>query len=464
MEKILVVDDNQDNLELIGHLLEHEGIKYAFATSGIEALVKLEKEPYALVMTDLMMPRMNGIQLLEKIKDSWTETQVIIITAHGSVKTAVEAIKKGAYSYILKPFEPEDLILEVRKVMDFVRIKRENSNLKLELARVRHSNVMIGQTPQILAILELVDSVAATNATVLIMGESGTGKELVANAIHNTSDRKNGPFVKINCAALAESLLESELFGHEKGAFTGAIAQKKGRFEVADGGTIFMDEIGEITPALQVKLLRVLQEREFERVGGTKPTKTNVRIVAATNRNLAEEVKAGRFREDLFYRLNVISIHMPALRERREDIPALAHYFVEKYKVEVNKNISAISDKAMKCLMDYDWPGNIRELQNVIERAIVLAKRGALDVADLPENIRKGPSRVMIYEGETIMPLKDAKHSFEKQYLEKALILNLGNISKTAEMIQLARKNLQDKIKTYEINIDHLLQEQGGQG
>ncbi|MBI5177967.1 MAG: sigma-54-dependent Fis family transcriptional regulator [Nitrospinae bacterium] len=459
MEKILAVDDNQDNLELIAHLLSQEGFKHTSASSGLEALVKMQKDSYALVLTDLMMPQMNGLQLLEKIRESWPETEVIIITAHGSVKTAVEAIKKGAFSYILKPFEPDELILEVRKAMDFVRIKRENSNLKNELARVRHSNLMIGDSPQVKAISELVESVAGTNATVLIMGESGTGKELVANAIHNASDRKNGPFVKVNCAALAETLLESELFGHEKGAFTGAIAQKKGRFEVADGGTIFLDEIGEISPALQVKLLRILQEREFERVGGTAPVKANVRIIAATNRNLAEEVKNGAFREDLFYRLNVISIRTPALRERRGDIPALAGYFLEKYKVEVNKNITAIADRAMKCLLDYDWPGNIRELQNVIERGIVLARKGVLDVADLPENIRKVPSRAVVYEGEAIPPLKDAKHAFEKQFLEKALAVNAGNISRTAAMIQLARKNLQDKIKTYEIDVDQLADE-----
>lgn len=450
----MVVDDNRDNLDLIGHILDGEGLDCEMAVSGMEALAMMENRPFKLVLTDLMMPQMNGIQLLEKLKESWPDIEVIIITAHGSIKTAIEAIKKGAYGYILKPFEPDDFRLEIHKVMELIRIKRENVSLKEELAQVRHSDEMVGKSPQIAAIQELVKSVASTNATILIMGESGTGKELVANAIHNSGGRRNGPFVKVNCAALAETLLESELFGHEKGSFTGAIGQKKGKFEAASGGTIFLDEIGEISPALQVKLLRVLQEREFERVGGTKQVKVDVRVISATNRSLSDGVRDGWFREDLFYRLNVIAINMPTLRERKADVPELAKYFLEKYRLDLNKNVRHISDKAMKCLTNYDWPGNIRELQNVIERAVVLSGREIISESDLPENIQSGPEQGTTPDRGGLGSFKDAKRRFEKEFIQRALAKNSGNISRTAVMIQLARKNLQDKIKTYDIEVD----------
>lgn len=457
--RILVVDDNPDNLELTGHLLESKGFNYATTTSSMEALVMLENERFHLVISDLMMPHMDGIQLLEKIKISWPETEVIIVTAHGSIKSAVDAIKNGAYSYILKPFEPDDVINHVKKVLDLLVIKRENKALKIQLERVKNTKTIIGKTPQIKAVLDLVKTVSPANATVLIHGESGTGKELIANAIHTQSERKNQPFVKVACAALAESLLESELFGHEKGSFTGAIAQKKGRFEVANHGTIFLDEIGDISATLQVKLLRVLQEREFERVGGTKPIKTDVRIIAATNRNLTDDVKKGRFREDLFYRLNVININMPSLSERMDDIPVLAEYFLQKYRLEVNKMVEGFTDKAMKSLLDYNWPGNIRELQNVVERAVVLTKGKMIDTQNLPENVRQDASRRRSSDYTPLSTLKEAKQVFEKQFLEKALKYNKGNISRTAEMIKLARKNLQDKIKSYEIKVNELVGE-----
>ena len=457
--RILVVDDNPDNLELTGHLLESKGFNFATTTSSVEALVMMEKEKFQLVISDLMMPHMDGIQLLEKIKTSWPETEVIIVTAHGSIKSAVDAIKNGAYSYILKPFEPDDVINQVKKVLDLLVIKKENLSLKMQLERVTDAKTIIGKTPQINAVFDLVKTVSATTATVLIHGESGTGKELVANAIHNQSNRKNQPFIKVACAALAESLLESELFGHEKGSFTGAISQKKGRFEMADHGTIFLDEIGDISAAVQVKLLRVLQEREFERVGGTKPIKIDVRIIAATNRDLTNDIKNGRFREDLFYRLNVINVNMPSLRDRKDDIPLLAEYFLQRYRLEVNKMIEGFTDRAMKSLLDYDWPGNIRELQNVVERAVVLTKENVLERHNLPENVRQDASRRRSSDYEQLSTLKEAKQIFEKQFLEKALRNNNGNISRTAEMIKLARKNLQDKIKLYEIKVNELVGE-----
>ena len=457
--KILVVDDNPDNLELTAHLLDTVGVEYATTTSSLEALVMMEKELFQLVLSDLMMPHMDGIQLLQKIKESWPETEVIIVTAHGSIKSAVDAIKKGAYSYILKPFEPDDVVNQVKKVLDLLLIKKENRALKMQLEGVRNSKAIIGETPPIKAIFDLINTVATTNATVLIHGESGTGKELVANAIHYSSDRKNHPFIKVACAALTESLLESELFGHEKGSFTGAIAQKKGRFEAAHHGTIFLDEIGEISASVQVKLLRVLQEREFERVGGTKPIKIDVRIIAATNRELIKDVKNGRFRDDLFYRLNVINITMPSLMERSDDIPLLAEYFLKKYKEEVNKHIEGYTEKALKCLVNYSWPGNVRELQNVVERAVVLCKGKVIDVQSLPDNLRQDSSLRRASDFDPLSPLKEAKQTFEKKYLEKALRYNNGNISRTAEMIKLARKNLQDKIKSYQINITELTAE-----
>ncbi|MFQ5432889.1 MAG: sigma-54-dependent transcriptional regulator, partial [Nitrospinota bacterium] len=454
--RILVVDDNSDNLELTGHLLESKGFDFATTTSSMEALVMMENERFQLVISDLMMPHMDGIQLLEKIKNSWPETEVIIVTAHGSIKSAVEAIKKGAYSYILKPFEPDDVINQVKKVLDLLVIKRENQALKMQLESVKDTKTIIGKTPQIKAVLDLVKTVSGTNATVLIHGESGTGKELIAHAIHNQSERKSQPFIKVACAALSESLLESELFGHEKGSFTGAIGQKKGRFEVAHHGTIFLDEIGDISPTVQVKLLRVLQEREFERVGGTKPIKTDVRIIAATNRDLANDVNNGRFREDLFYRLNVINVNMPSLSDRRDDIPLLTEYFLQKYRLEVNKMVEGFTDKAMKSLVDYNWPGNIRELQNVVERAVVLAKGKMIDNQNLPDNVRQDTALRRSSDYELLSTLKEAKQVFEKQFLVKALKYNNGNISRTADMIKLARKNLQDKIKSYEIDVNEL--------
>jgi len=453
MDKLLVVDDNPDNLELVSSMLETQGIESDRVTSGAEALVKMEKHPYPIIISDLMMPVMDGIQLLEKIKRSWPQTEVLIVTAHGSIKTGVEAIRKGAYDYILKPFDMDELLNTVNKVNNEISLRTENKALKKELERIKHSSVIIGETPQIKKIYELIDTVADTNATVLILGESGTGKELAANAIHNGSGRKHGPFVKLACSALAESLLESELFGHEKGSFTGATTQRMGRFEQADGGTLFLDEIGEVSPAVQVKLLRFLQEHEFERVGGTKTIKSNVRIITATNRDLAEEVKDGNFREDLYYRLNVITVKMPSLKERVDDIPSLTNYFIEKYRMEVNRAIDGISDEAVELLKNYDWPGNIRELQNVIERAVVLVKGNQIEVSDLPSNISSAKTRVAGVASSVIPPLKDAKHEFEKEYLINALFANGGNISKTAEMIKLARKNLQDKIKSYGIDV-----------
>ncbi|MGK7344657.1 MAG: sigma-54-dependent transcriptional regulator [Candidatus Nitrospinota bacterium M3_3B_026] len=455
-ERILIVDDSQENLELLAVLAERNGWAYDTADSGVAALEKLGGEHYDLVITDLMMPAMNGIELLSRIKENWPETEVIIVTAHGSIPTAIDAIKKGAYTYLLRPFEPEEVTLTVNKIFELQSIKNENRHLREELSRMLKYDTIVGRSRAMRKVYEMIDAVAQTNSTILITGESGSGKELIARALHNKSGRANRPFVKVSCAALPEPLLESELFGHEKGAFTGAIATRKGRFELADGGTLFLDEIGEIPPSVQVKLLRAIQEREFERVGGTRTIKTDARMISATNRDLAEEVKRGAFREDLYYRLNVISIEAPPMRDRKEDIPLLAYHFLEMYGEQAGKKITSISDRALAAFKAYDWPGNVRELQNVIERAMALAGGDVIDVADLPESFRgtEGPADIQpIPLREELGSFRAAKSAWEKSFIERALSIFHGNISRTAAAIDLARKNLQEKIKIYNIDV-----------
>ena len=456
--KILIVDDTPENLELLSALLERNGWEYESAYSAIEALEKLENTVYDLVITDLMMPHMNGIELLGKIKSRWPGTEVIIVTAYGSIPTAIEAIKKGAFTYLLRPFELEEVALTITKIFELISIRSENTMLKEELNRVRGYETIVGQSHSIESIFQLIDTVAATNATVLILGESGSGKELIARAIHNKSPRANQPFIKVSCASLPEGLLESELFGHEKGAFTGAVAARKGRFELADRGTLFLDEIGEISLSVQVKLLRAIQEREFERIGGTKTIKTDTRIISATNKKLADEVERGAFRDDLYYRLNVITIDAPTLRERRDDIPRLVYHFLEKYCKEMNKDVKSVSDEALAMLTAYQWPGNVRELQNVIERAVVLCQTKIVEQKDLPEAVRATEAGEIIpepggVEFSKLLPLKVARTAWEKRYIERALAMNDGNITHTATAMNIARKNLQEKIKAFNITL-----------
>ncbi len=452
-KRILVVDDSYENIELLSVLIEKNDWDYDTAENGAAALKMLEAGPYDLVLADLMMPEMNGLELLDKVKEVWPATEVVIITAYGSIPTAIEAIKKGAYSYLLRPFEPEEVVLMINKIFELQSIRSENIMLREELSRISQYETIVSKSFEMNKIFQLVDSVSQSNSTILIQGESGVGKELVARAIHNRSPRAAEPFVKVSCAALPEQLLESELFGHEKGAFTGAVAARKGRFEVANNGTLFLDEIGEVSLTIQVKLLRAIQEREFERVGSSKTLKTNTRIISATNKNLADEISNGSFREDLFYRLNVISIEVPPLRERRGDIPPLVYHFLQKYSAEVNKDVGAISDEALAVMSAYDWPGNVRELQNVIERAVVLTHSDTIEIFDLPENMRPD-SGIEIPDAESgeFLPLRAAKAKWEKVYIEKALATHSGNISRTAASIELARKNLQEKIKQYGID------------
>jgi DNA-binding NtrC family response regulator len=458
--KILLVDDNQENLDFLSLMMERNSCESDTADGGPSALVKLNATHYDIVITDLMMPVMNGLELLDKIKQEWPEIEVVFVTAYGSIPTAIEAIKRGAYTYLLRPFEPDEVSITVKKIFEILDIRSQNSLLREELDRALKYDRFIGGSPAIQKIYKMVENVAKTSSTALITGDSGTGKELIARAIHSKSPRANGPFIKVSCAALPETLLESELFGHEKGSFTGAIAQRKGRFELADKGTLFLDEIGEIPLSVQVKLLRVIQEREFERLGGTKTIKTDTRIISATNKNLKAEVERGTFREDLYYRLNVITIDAPPLRDRVQDIPLLAYHFLERYALEMSKAMGSFTDEAMACLTAYNWPGNVRELQNVIERAVALAQGSVVGLSDFPENIRGSGRGVFRMEVEVepggIAPLRAAKSAWEKSYIERALARYQGNISHTAEAIELARKNLQEKIRFYGINVQRL--------
>jgi DNA-binding NtrC family response regulator len=380
---ILVVDDEEIVRESLVEWLREEGYNAEAAEDGFKALEKLKERNWDIALVDLKMPKMDGLELLEKIKQESPDTQVIIFTAYATVHTAVQAIKKGAYDYLVKPLDPEEVSLLIERLLKSQELLKEVSFLRKELTKQYRFHDLVSKSPKMQKIFELARTVAKSNSNILILGESGTGKELLARAIHNESPRANGPFVAVSCVAIPDTLLESELFGHEKGAFTDAIAQKKGKFELAHGGTLFLDEIGDISPKMQLTLLRVLEEKEFTRVGGTKPIKVDVRIIAATNRDLQKAVQEGRFRDDLYYRLNVITIQLPPLRERKEDIPLLVQHFIEKFNLQMGKKVERISDEALRILMQYDWPGNVRELENTIERAMVITKGKVITPEDI---------------------------------------------------------------------------------
>jgi DNA-binding NtrC family response regulator len=383
--RILGVDDDPDIVEVLGDRLVSQGHTVRGAKDGVEALELIREEPPDVVLLDLQMPRMGGLALLRKLQEEASDLTVVVITAVGTIERAVESMKSGAYDFITKPFNPEQVTLTVTKAMERAGLRKTNRFLREEL-RDREIEP-IGESPAMKEILETARRAAASKSTVLILGESGTGKEVLARALHTWSDRRVSPFIAVNCVALTEELLESELFGHEKGAFTGAIERKAGKFEAADGGTIFLDEIAEIRPQLQAKLLRVLQEHQFERVGGNAPLVVDIRVVAATNRDLTEEIAAGRFREDLYYRLNVITLNMPPLRLRPGDIPILASHFLGRFALDTKRKISAISAPALDAMRKYDWPGNVRELENTIERAVVLGSSDQVLLEDLPSHV-----------------------------------------------------------------------------
>ncbi|MBX3157708.1 MAG: sigma-54-dependent Fis family transcriptional regulator [Deltaproteobacteria bacterium] len=442
--RILVVDDEVNARTALAELLRDEGFDVETAADAFKALGKYESFTPHVVVTDLKMPGMDGIELVKKIRGGEDPAAVVVMTAFGAVSSAVDAMRAGAADYLTKPLNFDELLVVLDKVFENQELRREARQLRLRVRDRVAPNNIVGVAPPMQRVFEVVDQVAPSKATVLITGESGTGKELVANAIHQRSPRANGPFVKLHCAALAESLLESELFGHEKGSFTGAMARKDGRFQIASGGTLFLDEIGEISPAIQVKLLRFLQEHEFERVGGTQTIRVDVRVIAATNRNLTEEVAKGRFREDLYYRLNVVAIEMPPLRDRRTDIPALAKFFVDRYAKENGKTIEAIAPETLQVLQAYDWPGNVRELENAIERAVVLSKGTSIEARELPSHIRPKatPAGMPLIPGATMAEL-------ERFAILETLKATGGSTSKAAEMLGISTRTVQYRLHQY---------------
>ena len=447
-ERILIVDDEDGMRRLLGRVLSREGYEVTTASGGAEALKHVARDRFDLVVTDIKMPEMDGLELLKELKDYEPSVPIIVMTAYGTVENAVQALRLGAYDYIAKPFETDEIKLTVAKALERERLLAENRYLHEELEGRYDFSGIIGGSPAMKQVYEMASSVAASNANVLIAGESGTGKELLARSIHYNSPRKEKPFVVLNCAALSEGVLESELFGHEKGAFSGALDQRKGRFERADQGTLFIDEVAEMTLSAQVKLLRVIQEHEFERVGGNKTISVDVRIVAATNKILEDEVKHGRFREDLYYRLNVVNIHVPPLRSRREDIEPLTRHFLSKYAGETGKKISDIAPRAISCLLAHDWPGNVRELQNVIERAVVLSKGTVLTPRDFPQNLQ-GDDQICLQLPETGGSLTDILEDLERQLIVQTLQREKGSQTKAAETLGIKRTTLRYKMEKY---------------
>lgn len=442
--KILVVDDERIIRESLYSWLSEVGYQVYTAADAKEALNIIEKEGLNIVISDLKMPDVDGIELMRRAKKINPFVAFIFITAYASVESAVIAMKEGAYDYIEKPFCPEKIELQIKKLIEHQSLLFENINLKKELSKKYSFEDIIGKSHKMQEIFNLIQTVAKSDATILIQGDTGTGKELVARAIHNTSLRKNAPFVAVSCAALPESLLETELFGHEKGSFTGAIYQREGKFELANKGTLFLDEIGEISPSVQLHLLRVIQEKEFTRIGGNISIKVDIRVISATNKDLSKIVSEDKFREDLYYRLNVIVITLPSLRERREDIPLLAEHFLKKFNNRNQKNISGFEEKVIEFFMKYNWPGNVRELENFVEHAVVVCKSEVIKLEDLP-NIRSKEEIEYIKQKKTM-------EEIEKEYIIKTLIETKQNLSKTAEILGITRATLYNKIKKYQID------------
>lgn len=458
MHSILVVDDEPNYLIVLSELLRDEGFEVFTAPDGEQGMEVVKEVDLDIVITDMQMPGMDGLQFLQAIKTYNKALPVIVITAYAEVEKAVAAMQNGAFSYLAKPFSNEELVVNINRAADHYNLIKENTRLRSELDDRVGYNGMVGKNPRMLQVYDLIDKVAPTPASVLISGESGTGKELVAKAIHRNSPRKEDPFITVNCAALAENLLESELFGHEKGAFTGAVSMRKGRFEMADGGTIFLDEVGEIPLALQSKLLRVLQEKSFERVGGSKTLFVDVRVISASNRDLKEEVNQGRFREDLFYRLNVIHVALPALRERMDDIGLLVDHFVKKFSASLGKENIEITPEAMRLLVKLPWEGNIRELENTIERAAILCNNNIIEPDDVqPDSFDDDQQNGWAQEMDIsqFIPesaeLNDVLASIEKKMLMQALE-STGHVqARAAEKLGITKSLLQYKMKKYKI-------------
>jgi DNA-binding NtrC family response regulator len=441
---ILIVDDERNIREGLAEAFAMEGYEALTASDGQEAIALLEERYIDLVITDLKMPKVSGMELLQHVKRRWENIPVIIITAHGDITEAVAAMQYGALEFVTKPLDLEHLLKLTKNALAIRELSIKNEELREEVLAQQRTSSIIGKSPAMRRIFDLIRKVAPTKASVLITGESGVGKEVIADAIHNLSPRREKPLIKVHCAALAESLLESELFGHEKGAFTGAQARKRGRFELADTGSLFLDEIGEINQSVQIKILRVLQDRKFERVGGESTMEVDVRFIAATNKDLKAEIAAGRFREDLYYRLNVVNIHVPPLRDRREDIPLLAATFLHEFSEENGKPIDGFEPRARQALYAYDWPGNVRELRNCIESSVVMASSRLITVDDLPPGPRSAQEKKEIH-----LPALCSLEDAEKIIIAETLAMLGGNKTKTAEVLKIGRKTLYQKIDEY---------------
>jgi DNA-binding NtrC family response regulator len=442
--RILVVDDEPTQLELVGGFLRRQGFEVAEAASGRAAVARFKQEPFDLVLTDQRMPDLSGLDVLEAVRAASPDTAVVIMTAYGTIETAVSAVKAGAADYLAKPLNLDELLHRIHQIQDRRRLLTENRELRAALAERHRVEGIIGESGPMQEVLSVVRRVASSDATVLIRGESGTGKELIAKALHYASPRAASALVKVNCAALTESLLEAELFGHEKGAFTGAVTARKGRFELADGGSLFLDEIGDLPPHLQVKLLRVLQEREFERVGSSRPIKVDVRLLAATHRNLETLVREGRFRDDLYYRINVVTIQLPPLRERREDLPLLIDHFLRAFANKNGKPIRGLTREAREALLRYDYPGNVRELENLIERAVVLTRDDVVGLTDLPLTLDPQAT-----EPEGGAGLVAAVEGLERRMIREALAKADGIQTRAAELLGIGERVLRYKLKKY---------------
>src|SRR5229473_2645588 len=458
-DRVLVVDDEQSLRKVLAATLQREGYEVQVAADGQEALLALDRDGADVVVTDLVMPKMDGLSLLRKVVARHPDVPVIVVTAHGRVDSAVEAMKAGAFDFVTKPFENAELKSIIAKAARQSDLNARNVVPDEPAQEGRAFTEIVGKGQLMVELQQIIAKVADAPSTVLIQGESGTGKELVATALHEKSSRRERPFIKINCAAIPRELVEAELFGFEKGAFTGAVQSKPGRFELADGGTLFLDEIGEIPLEMQVKLLRAIQESEFERVGGVKTTRVQVRLVAATSRDLVRETAAGRFREDLYYRLNVVPIHLPPLRERREDIPLLVEHCRQKYNARLRKSVEKIEDEALACLAAYAWPGNIRELENVLERTILFAEGPRIGVTDLPASLQKQPEGAPAAEAQPSAasgppgPLKEIVkgqvQAIERDLIVRGLEVTGGNVTRTAKLLKISRKSLQMKMKEF---------------
>jgi two-component system, NtrC family, response regulator HydG len=443
---ILVVDDDRANLDSVARIFQREGLETLTASNGTEALELLRRPEVSVMVTDLMMPGMDGQELLKASRTIRPDVEVVLMTAYGTVETAVAAMKDGAYDFITKPLKRHSLVKSVQKALERHELAAENRVLKAKLAEMGSAGgrAMVGQSPAFRAMMDMLRQAASSTATVLLLGESGTGKELAARALHELSNRAKGPFVAINCGALPESILEAELFGVERGAFTGAVARREGRFERANGGTLFLDEVGEMPLSAQVKLLRVLQEGELERLGGTQTVKVDVRIVAATNKDLQREVAEGRFREDLYYRLNVVEVRIPALASRREDIPLLADAFLRRFASKNGKTLRGFSPDALSTLENYAWPGNVRELEHAVERAVVLARSDVLEVTDLPESVRKGP---LGSAGQLVIPIGTPMEEVERRVIHETLRHTKGDKTLAARLLGIAARTIYRKLE-----------------